>query len=60
MPLDWGAHFALWVNTMAAAYPWLEKVYLKAEAHVRLRRRSDFLVWFSFLVFLAFLIFLIF
>jgi hypothetical protein len=50
MPLDWGAHFALWVNNMATAYPWLEKVYLKA----------DFLVWFSFLVFLAFLIFLIF
>jgi hypothetical protein len=29
MPLDWGAHFALWVNAMAAAYPWLEKVYLQ-------------------------------
>jgi len=51
MPLDWGAHFALWVNTMATAYPWLEKVYLKAEAHVRLQQRSDFLVWFSFLIF---------
>ncbi|KAF8377339.1 hypothetical protein HHK36_030716 [Tetracentron sinense] len=29
MPLNWGAHFSPWVAAMAAAYPWLEKVYLK-------------------------------
>ncbi|KAK6940219.1 COI1, F-box [Dillenia turbinata] len=29
MPPDWGAHFAPWVTATAAAYPWLEKIYLK-------------------------------
>lgn len=29
MPAGWGANFTPWVATMAKAYPWLEKVYLK-------------------------------
>lgn len=29
MPPNWGAYFAPWLTAMAAAYPWLEKVYLK-------------------------------
>ncbi|PON63433.1 F-box domain containing protein [Parasponia andersonii] len=29
MPRNWGAHFSPWVASMAKAYPWLEKVYLK-------------------------------
>ncbi|KAL5558549.1 hypothetical protein UlMin_034760 [Ulmus minor] len=29
MPPNWGAHFSPWVATMAKAYPWLEKIYLK-------------------------------
>ncbi|KAF4374097.1 hypothetical protein G4B88_018069 [Cannabis sativa] len=29
MPRNWGAHFSPWVASMAMAYPWLEKVYLK-------------------------------
>ncbi|XP_042486784.1 transport inhibitor response 1-like protein [Macadamia integrifolia] len=29
VPPNWGAHFLPWVSTMATAYPWLEKVYLK-------------------------------
>ncbi|GAB2271395.1 Transport inhibitor response 1-like [Dionaea muscipula] len=29
MPVNWGAHFTPWLSALAAAYPWLEKVYLK-------------------------------
>ncbi|GAB2290713.1 Transport inhibitor response 1-like [Dionaea muscipula] len=29
MPINWGAHFTPWLSAFAAAYPWLEKVYLK-------------------------------
>lgn len=29
IPVNWGAHFNPWVNSMAIAYPWLEKFYLK-------------------------------
>ncbi|KAF5740175.1 F-box family protein [Tripterygium wilfordii] len=29
MPLNWGAHFAPWVNAMVKPYPWLEKLHLK-------------------------------
>ncbi|KAF5190798.1 Transport inhibitor response 1-like protein [Thalictrum thalictroides] len=29
VPVDWGAHFSPWVNTMSTAYPCLEKICLK-------------------------------
>nr|AIT18062.1 auxin signaling F-box protein 5 [Prunus salicina]AIT18063.1 auxin signaling F-box protein 5 [Prunus salicina] len=29
MPAHWGAHLAPWVSSMAKAYPWLEKLFLK-------------------------------
>ncbi|XP_010266476.1 PREDICTED: transport inhibitor response 1-like protein isoform X2 [Nelumbo nucifera] len=29
VPPNWGAQFFPWVSAMAAAYPWLEKIYLK-------------------------------
>ncbi|KAF8370036.1 hypothetical protein HHK36_003946 [Tetracentron sinense] len=29
VPPNWGSYFSPWVTAMAAAYPWLEKVYLK-------------------------------